>query len=115
MDADGFFHIIGRTRDVIRAGEHTVYPRDIEELLYEHNKVHEVAVVGVPRAATDGHRIKAFVVPRPGAQLAKEELLELCRRRLEAYAVPWEIEFRETLPRSFTGKIIRRMLVEEEG
>jgi long-chain acyl-CoA synthetase len=113
MDGDGFFHIIGRTRDVIRAGEHTVYPRDIEELLYEHNKVHEVAVVGVPRATTN-QRIKAFVVPRPGAQLSKEELLDLCRRRLDEYAVPWEIEFRQTLPRSFTGKIIRRMLVEEE-
>jgi long-chain acyl-CoA synthetase len=114
MDADGFFHIIGRTRDVIRAGEHTVYPRDIEELLYEHNKVHEVAVVGVPRT-TGNQRIKAFVVPRPGAQLSKEELLDLCRRRLDEYAVPWEIEFRKTLPRSFTGKVIRRMLVDDEG
>jgi long-chain acyl-CoA synthetase len=111
MDSDGYFHIIGRTRDVIRAGEHTVYPRDVEELLYENNKVHEVAVVGVPRTAVD-QKVKAFVVPRPGAALSKDELLDLCRRRLEAYAVPWEIEFREELPRSFTGKVIRRLLVE---
>jgi long-chain acyl-CoA synthetase len=113
MDAEGYFHIIGRTRDVIRAGEHTVYPRDVEELLYESNKVNEVAVVGVPLAAKD-QKVKAFVVPRPGVELSKEELLALCRRRLDEYAVPWEIEFREELPKSFTGKVVRRLLVEED-
>jgi long-chain acyl-CoA synthetase len=113
MDADGYFHIIGRTRDVIRAGEHTVYPRDVEELLYENNKVNEVAVVGVPLAAKD-QKVKAFVVPRAGVDLSQEELLALCCRRLDEYAVPWEIEFREELPKSFTGKVVRRLLVEEE-
>jgi long-chain acyl-CoA synthetase len=112
MDADGFFHIIGRTRDVIRAGEHTVYPRDVEELLYENAKVREVAVVGVPRSAED-QKVKAFVVPRSGVELSEDELMALCKRRLEPYAVPWEFEFRETLPRSFTGKVVRRLLVEE--
>ena len=112
MDPEGYFHIIGRTRDVIRAGEHTVYPRDVEELLYENNKVNEVAVVGVPPAAVD-QKVKAFVVPRPGVELSVEELLALCRRRLDEYAVPWEVEFREELPKSFTGKVVRRLLVEE--
>jgi len=111
MDGEGYFHVIGRTRDLIRAGEHTVYPRDVEELLYENNKVREVAVVGVPHAASN-QKVKVFVVPREGADLSKEELLDLCRRRLEEYAVPWEIEFREELPKSFTGKVIRRLLVE---
>ncbi|MGD2078411.1 MAG: alpha/beta fold hydrolase [Chloroflexota bacterium] len=111
MDADGYFHIIGRSRDLIRAGENTVYPRDVEELLYENNKVHEVAVVGVPPAAPD-QKVKAFVVPRPGVKLSKDELITFCRRRLDEYAVPWEIEFREELPKSFTGKVIRRLLVE---
>ena len=111
MDADGYFHIIGRTRDLIRAGEHTVYPRDVEELLYENNKIREVAVVGVPRAAPN-QKVKAFVVPREGADLSEEELMAYCRRRLDEYAVPWEIEFREDLPKSFTGKVIRRLLVE---
>ena len=60
-------------------------------------------------------RVKAYVVPRPGSLLSKEELIALCRRRLEAYAVPWEIEFRETLPKSFIGKVLRRMLVEPEA
>ena len=112
MDADGFFQIISRKRDTIMAGEYSVYPRDVEEVLYENCKVMEAAVVGIEGGA-GGQRVKAFVVPRPGTSLSKEELLDLCRQRLEEYAVPWEIEFREELPKSFVGKVLRRMLVEE--
>jgi long-chain acyl-CoA synthetase len=112
MDADGYFQIISRKRDTIMTGEYSVYPRDVEEVLYENNKVLEVAVVGVGHAE-DGQKVKAFVVPRPGVTLSKEELIDLCRRRLEAYAVPWEIEFRQELPRSFVGKVLRRLLVED--
>ncbi len=112
MDDDGYFTIISRKRDTIMAGEYSVYPRDVEEVLYENSKVQEVAVVGVPHAES-GQKVKAFVVPRPGTTLSKEELLELCRRRLEAYAVPWDIEFRQELPKSFIGKVLRRLLVEE--
>jgi long-chain acyl-CoA synthetase len=112
MDSDGYFQIISRKRDTILAGHYSVYPRDIEEVLYENSKVLEVAVVGVP-AGESGQRVKAFVVPRPGTNLSKEELLELCRRRLAEYAVPWDIEFREELPKSFVGKVLRRLLVEE--
>ncbi|RME50287.1 MAG: long-chain fatty acid--CoA ligase, partial [Caldilineae bacterium] len=112
MDADGYFQIISRKRDTIMAGDYSVYPRDVEEVLYENNKVMEVAVVGVS-TAEKGQRVKAFVVPRPGSHLSKEELLDLCRRRLEPYAVPWDIEFRSELPKSFVGKVLRRMLVEE--
>jgi long-chain acyl-CoA synthetase len=113
MESDGYFQIIGRKRDTIRVGSHSVYPRDVEEVLYENNKVLEAAVVGVP-AADNGQQVKAFVVPRSDAHLSKEELLALCRRRLDAYAVPAEIEFRETLPKTFVGKVLRRALVEEE-
>ncbi len=112
MDSDGYFQIISRKRDTIMAGEYSVYPRDIEEVLYENNKVMEVAVVGVSTAES-GQKVKAFVVPRPGSNLTEEELLTLCRRRLEPYAVPWEIEFREELPKSFVGKVLRRMLVND--
>lgn len=112
MDSDGYFQIISRKRDAILAGQYSVYPRDVEEVLYENSKVMEVAVVGVPSGAS-GQKVKAFVVPRPGTNLSKEELLDLCRRRLAAYAVPWDIEFREDLPKSFVGKVLRRMLVEE--
>lgn len=114
MDADGYFKIISRKRDTIFTGDYSVYPRDVEEVLYEHNKVLEAAVVGVGH--TDGNqRIKAFVVPRPDSRLSQDELLALCRRRLEDYAVPWEIEFRQSLPRSFIGKVLRRALFEEDA
>jgi long-chain acyl-CoA synthetase len=112
MDADGFTQIIGRKRDTILAGDYSVYPRDVEEVLYENSKVMEVAVVGVP-SGERRQRVKAFVVPRPGTQLSKEELLALCRKRLAEYAVPWDIEFREELPKSFVGKVLRRILVKE--
>jgi long-chain acyl-CoA synthetase len=111
VDPDGFARIISRKRDTILAGDYSVYPRDVEEVLYENSKVMEVAVVGVPRGAR-GQRVKAFVVPRPGTDLSKEELLDLCRKRLEEYSVPWDIEFREELPKSFVGKVLRRLLVE---
>jgi long-chain acyl-CoA synthetase len=112
MDEEGFFQIISRKRDTIMAGDYSVYPRDVEEVLYENNKVLEVAVVGIP-GDQEGQKIKAFVVPRPGSTLSKEELLNLCKNRLDEYAVPWEIEFRDELPKSFVGKILRRMLIEE--
>jgi long-chain acyl-CoA synthetase len=114
MDNDGYFRIISRKKDTIVFGEYTVFPRDVEEVLYEHPRVMEVAVVGVGRAE-EGQKVKAFVVPRPGSELSKEELLDLCRRRLEPYAVPWEIEFRSELPKSFIGKVLRRLLVQAES
>jgi len=113
MDDEGYFKIISRKRDTIFTGDFSVYPRDVEEVLYENNKVLEAAVVGVGRESGQ-QKIKAFVVPRPNATLSKEELVALCRRRLKEYAVPWEIEFRQELPRSFIGKVLRRMLFEEE-
>jgi long-chain acyl-CoA synthetase len=74
----------------------------------------EVAVVGVP-SEQSGQRVKAFVVPRPGTNLSRQELLDLCHQRLDEYAVPWDIEFRDELPKSFVGKVLRRMLVEERA
>jgi long-chain acyl-CoA synthetase len=114
MDSDGYFRIISRKRDTIMAGDYSVYPRDVEEVLYENNKVLEVAVVGIPDGH-GGHHVKAYVVPRPGSNLSADELLALCQRRLEAYAVPWDIEFREELPKSFIGKVLRRTLVDDVG
>jgi long-chain acyl-CoA synthetase len=114
MDDDGYFQLISRKRDTIMTGSYSVYPRDVEEVLYENNKVLEAAVVGVGKI--DGEqKVKAFVVPRPNTRLTKEELISLCKRRLEEYAVPWEIEFRETLPKSFVGKVLRRLLVDEDA
>lgn len=112
MDSDGYFQIISRKRDTIFTGNYSVYPRDVEEVLYEHNKVLEVAVVGIGKARGQ-QKVKAYVVPRPNTSLTAEELINLCKRRLEEYAVPWEIEFREALPKSFVGKVLRRLLTDE--
>lgn len=114
MDGDGFFRIVGPKEDVIALGEHTIYPRDIEEVLYENNKVQEAVVVGVVDA-TECQQIKAYVVLRPDAALTSEELLSFCRRRLDAYAIPHHIEFRNELPRSATGAVVRRLLDENEA
>ena len=114
MDTDGYFTIIARKKEMILAGEYQVYPRDVEEVLYEHPKVKEVAVVGIQPPRWPFQRVKAYVVLREGESASEEELIALCRRRLEEYAVPWQIEFRKELPRSFVGKILRRLLVETE-
>ncbi|MBZ0275795.1 MAG: alpha/beta fold hydrolase [Anaerolineae bacterium] len=113
MDEDGYFQIISRKKDMILAGKYQVYPRDVEEVLYEHPGVKEVAVVGLARTGEDGHKVKAYVVPRSGTSLSADELIALCKRRLQEYAVPWEIEFRNELPKSFVGKVLRRLLTED--
>jgi long-chain acyl-CoA synthetase len=114
MDEDGYFQIISRKKEMILAGKYNVYPRDVEEVLYEHPGVKEVAVVGLTIAGNNGEqRVKAYVVPRPGTKLTSDELIALCKRRLKEYAVPWEVEFRQELPKSFVGKVLRRLLVEE--
>jgi long-chain acyl-CoA synthetase len=114
MDEDGYFQIISRKKEMILAGKYQVYPRDVEEVLYEHPGVKEVAVVGLSVAGNNGEqRVKAYVVPRPGTKLTADELIALCKRRLKEYAVPWEVEFRQELPKSFVGKVLRRLLVEE--
>jgi long-chain acyl-CoA synthetase len=115
MDEDGYFEVVARKREMILAGEYQVYPRDVEEVLYEHPKVKEVAVVGVQPPKWPFQRVKAYVVPKDGATISEEELIALCKRRLEEYAVPWQIEFRKELPKSFVGKVLRRLLVEDGG
>jgi long-chain acyl-CoA synthetase len=123
MDEDGFFTIVDRKKDMILSGAYNVYPRDVEEVLYEHPKVLEVAVVSMkkalhrPEASDTGDDdtspfIKAVVVLKRGEKATAEELLALCRERLDAYKVPNSIEFRSELPKNFVGKVLRRLLVE---
>lgn len=114
MDEDGYFQIISRKRDMILAGPYQVYPRDVEEVLYEHPKVKEVAVVGVQPPRWPNKRVKAYVVVRNGEDVSEEDLIAFCKRRLEAWQVPWKVEFRHELPKSFVGKVLRRLLVEDE-
>jgi long-chain acyl-CoA synthetase len=113
MDDDGYFEVVARKREMILAGDYQVYPRDVEEVLYESPKVKEVAVVGVQPPRWPFQRVKAYVVLREGASASEAELMEMCRRRLDEYAVPWQIEFRKELPKNFVGKVLRRVLVEE--
>lgn len=109
-DKDGYFRIVSRKQDLIHVDEHIIFPRDIEEVLYEHSKVVDVAVVGVIDAE-GSTQVKAFVVLKPGAVVEAEQLLALAQKRLEAFQVPDEIVFRDALPKSFVGKTLRRLLV----
>jgi acyl-CoA synthetase (AMP-forming)/AMP-acid ligase II len=96
MDTDGFFQVIERRKEMIVAGRYNIYPRDIEEVLYEHPKIVEAAVAGVPREGqTD---VKALVVLRRGESATAEEIIQFLRERLSAYKLPSAIEFREALP-----------------
>ncbi len=115
MDSDGYFQIIDRKKDMILAGTYNVYPRDVEEVLYEHPKVFEVAVAGIADAERGAEAIvKAYVVLKKGEVASPEEFVEFCRERLSEYAVPRLVEFREQLPKTFVGKVFKRRLVEEE-
>ncbi|RTE05822.1 long-chain-fatty-acid--CoA ligase [Paenibacillus whitsoniae] len=113
MDEDGFFSIVDRKKDLIIAGGYNIYPREIEEVLYEHPAVLEAAVAGVPDEYR-GETVKAFIVVKPGMTLTVQELDTWCRERLAAYKVPRKVEFRETLPKTMVGKVLRRKLLEDE-
>lgn len=114
MDEDGYFTIIDRKKDMILAGALNVYPRDIEEVLYEHPKVLEAVVTGVP-PETEQQQIKAYIVLKEGEVATPEEFIEYCRARLAEYAVPRLVEFRAQLPKSFVGKVLRRKLGDENA
>jgi long-chain acyl-CoA synthetase len=120
MDEDGFFTIIDRKQNLTLSGTHQIYPREVEEALYEHPKVFEVAVVSMPQLAekdTSGATstpaapfIKAFVVVKRGQRVTADELLAYARERLEDYKVPHQIEFRTELPKNAVGKVVRGLL-----
>jgi long-chain acyl-CoA synthetase len=115
MSADGYFRIVDRKKDVIvAAGGLKVYPNEIEDVLSTHPKVRQAAVIGVPIGGAD-QRAKAFVVLREGESAGTDELLGFLRDRLATYKVPKAIAFRAELPLAFTGKVLRRVLAEEEG
>lgn len=113
MDENGFFYVKDRKKDMIVASGFNVYPREVEEVLYEHEKVQEVIVLGVPDPYR-GETVKAFVVVKDGVTCSEEELNAFARKYLAAYKVPRVYEFRKELPKTTVGKILRRVLVEEE-
>ncbi|MFE7063140.1 long-chain-fatty-acid--CoA ligase [Sutcliffiella sp. NPDC057660] len=113
MDDRGFFYVVDRKKDMIIAGGFNIYPREIEEVLYEHEKIQEVIVAGIPDPYR-GETVKAYVVKKQGAVLTEEELDAYARKHLAAYKVPRLYEFRDELPKTAVGKILRRALIEEE-
>lgn len=110
MDEDGFFRIVDRLKDVIITAGENIYPREVEEVLYAHPKVQDAAVVGVPHPS-GGQIAKAYIVVKPGETLDRRELLAFCNERLAKFKAPRQFEFRESLPKSATGKVLRRELV----
>ncbi|NTV02331.1 MAG: long-chain fatty acid--CoA ligase [Chlorobiaceae bacterium] len=114
LDEDGFLFIVDRKKDLIKPSGFQVWPREVEEVIANHPSVLEVGVAGVPDDRR-GEAVKAWVVLRNGYQLPVEELQEHCRKELAAYKVPNHIEFRDALPKSHIGKVLRRQLVEEHN
>lgn len=113
MDADGYFYIVDRKKDLIIASGYNIVPREVEEVLFLHPKVMEAAVVGVPDAKR-GETVKAFVVLKNGQSATVEEIRDFCKERLAPYKVPSQVEFRTELPKTQIGKILRRTLIEAE-
>ena len=113
MDDRGWFYIVDRKKDQINAGGFKVWPREVEDVLYEHEAVREAAVVGIPDAYR-GETVKAFVSLRPGRSAGEEELIAFCRDRLAAYKYPRRVEILDELPKTVSGKLLRRELRARE-
>jgi long-chain acyl-CoA synthetase len=112
MEADGYFYIVERKKDMIISGGYNIYPREVEEVLYQHPGVKEAVALGWPDDYR-GEVVKVVIVSRDGLPLTAEELRDFCRPQLAAYKVPKIIEFRPELPKSQVGKVLRRVLREE--
>ncbi len=114
VDSDGYFYIVDRKKDMINASGFKVLPRDVEEVLFMHPKVLEAVVVGIPNPSRGDDTVKAYVVLKPGEQSTGEEIREFCKLHLAPYKVPRDVEFRTELPKTMVGKVLRRVLLDEE-
>jgi long-chain acyl-CoA synthetase len=112
MDEEGYFFIVDRKKDMIISGGYNVYPRDIEEVFFEHPKVQEATAIGIPHPKR-GEAVKVFVVLKEGETASADELMAYCRTKLAAYKLPGEIEFRPDLPKTNVGKVLKKVLREE--
>lgn len=113
-DEDGYLYIVDRKKDMIIAGGFNIYPREIDEVLFQHPKVAEAASLGV-KDAYRGETVKAFIVAKPDQPVTAEEIIAFCKEKLAPYKVPKIIEFRDSLPKSAVGKILRKTLRQEEA
>ena len=113
VDKDGYILITDRKKDMILVGGFNVYPRDVEDILFQHPKIGLAAVVGVPDAKS-GEIVKAYIQLKPGENATEKEILEFAKANMAGYKRPKIVEFRETLPVSNVGKVLRRVLRDEE-
>jgi long-chain acyl-CoA synthetase len=113
MDKDGYFHIVDRKKEMIKPGGFQVWPREVEEVISQHPKVLEVGVAGIPDAYR-GETVKAWVTLKPGESADAEEIRAWCKERLAVFKVPAQVEFRDELPKTMVGKILRRELVRQD-
>lgn len=113
MDEDGFFAIVDRKKDMVKVGGESVFPRDVEEVLFQNEKILDCVVAGVPDEKLVD-KIKAYIVLKPGCEATPAEIVDFCKARMAKYKVPKEVEFRRSLPKNMVGKMLRRLLVDEE-
>ncbi len=113
MNEEGLTFIVDRKKDLIIAGGYNIYPREVEEVLYEHPKIQEATVAGVPDPYR-GETVKAYIVLKEGQTATDQEIIAYCKEKLAPYKVPKKVEFRPELPKTMVGKILKRVLVEEE-
>ena len=113
VDEDGYMFIVDRKKDMIIAGGFNIYPREIDEVLYQHPKVMDAVAVGIPHEYR-GETIKAYIVLKPGQTATEDEIMDFCKQKLAAYKTPKLVEFRDALPKSIIGKVLRKALREEE-
>ena len=113
MEGDGYLYVVDRKKEMINAAGFKVYPREVEEVFYAHPEVVEAVAVGVPDEYR-GEKVKAFVVKKQGSAVTEEDLISYCKENLAPYKVPRILEFRDELPKSGVGKLLKRVLIEEE-
>ena len=112
MDEDGYVFVVDRKKDMIISCGYNVYPREIDEVLYEHPKVLDAVAIGIPDLYR-GEIVKVYVVAKPGETITEEEIIRFSKARLAAYKVPRSVEFRQSLPKSMVGKVFRKELRQE--
>jgi long-chain acyl-CoA synthetase len=114
IDEEGFIRIVDRKKDVIISAGMNVYPREVEEVLHQHPEVVEAAVIAVS-SSVRGEVVKAYVVAEAGAALSKSDIVQFCRDKLSKFKIPKQVEFVDELPKSAMGKVLRRVLKEQDS
>ncbi|MCW1927378.1 class I adenylate-forming enzyme family protein [Bhargavaea beijingensis] len=109
FDEEGYLYFLGRVKEMIKCSGYSVYPEEVEKMLAQHEGISQAAVIGVPDPVR-GESVKAFVVPTPGSSISEEEVVEWAKKRMSAYKYPREVEFLDELPKTSSGKVLRRVL-----